>query len=264
MAGRLHLFADQSLHFTSDAVEHFGATCGSPLFADQSLLFASDAIEHFGATCGSLSVVLRGRISMNNQRAWEDLCWYLVQTQPRQEDRAESNLKSLGVEILAPRFKDRRRSFYTGEVTLHAKPLFPSYIFAKFIANDLYQKVRYTRGIRRLVSFGISPAVVDEEIIAMIQSRVGEDGFARIDEDLKPGDNVIIKDGPLRAITGVFEREMNGADRVRILLMAVSYQAHVEIERDLVKKISGPVQAHDVANPSAMSWVERSVSENRN
>jgi transcriptional antiterminator RfaH len=174
---------------------------------------------------------------MNNRRTWGNLCWYLVQTHPRQEDRAESNLKSFCIETLAPRFKDRRRNLYTGEVTLHVKPLFPSYIFAKFIANDLYQKVRYTRGIRRLVSFGDSPTVVDEEIIAIIQSRIGEDGFARINEDLKPGDKLIINDGCLKTFAGIFEREVNSADRVRILLLAVSYQAHIEIERDMVKKI---------------------------
>jgi transcription elongation factor/antiterminator RfaH len=176
---------------------------------------------------------------MDNQRAWNDLCWYLVQTHPRQEDRAESNLKSFGIETLAPRFKDRRRNFYTGEATLHEMPLFPSYIFARFIANDLYQKIRYTRGIRRLIGFGDFPTVVDEEIIAAIQSRIGDDGFVRINEDLKPGDKVIIRDGPLRTFAGIFEREMNSADRVRILILTVSYQAHIEIERDMVKKVSG-------------------------
>jgi Transcription termination factor nusG len=42
---------------------------------------------------------------MNNRRAWNDLCWYLVQTHPGQEDRVESNLKSFGIETLAPMFK---------------------------------------------------------------------------------------------------------------------------------------------------------------
>jgi transcriptional antiterminator RfaH len=125
-----------------------------------------------------------------------------------------------------------------GEVTLHAKPLFPGYIFARFIVNDLYQKIRYTRGIRRLIGFGDSPTVVDEEIIAMIRSRIGEDGFVGIDEYLKPGDKVIIKEGPFRTFAGVFERETGSADRVRILLLAVNYQAHVELERDMVKRIS--------------------------
>ncbi|HKX31154.1 MAG TPA: transcription termination/antitermination NusG family protein [Blastocatellia bacterium] len=176
---------------------------------------------------------------MNKPSAWNDLCWYLVQTHPRQEGRAESNLKSFGIETLAPIFKDHRRNCYTGEVAFQARPLFPGYLFTRFVANDLYHKVHYTRGIRRLVSFGNSPTIVDEEIIALIRSRIGEDGFARMDEDLKPGDQVIIKDGPLRTFAGIFEREMKIDDRVRILLLAVSYQAHVEIDRGMVRKIEG-------------------------
>jgi len=177
---------------------------------------------------------------MNNHNAWNDLCWYLLQTYPKQEDRAESNLKSLGVEILAPRVKERRYNFYTGAITHHAKPLFPGYLFVKFRANDLYHKVRYTRGVRHLVSFGDSPTVIDEEIITMIQSRIREDGFADVDADgdLKPGDQVVIKDGPLKTFAGIFEREMKGAERVRILIQTVSYQAHVEIERGMVKKVN--------------------------
>jgi transcriptional antiterminator RfaH len=179
---------------------------------------------------------------MKSQRTWNDLCWYLLQTYPKQEDRAEDNLKSFGIETLAPRVEERRRNFYTGAVTYHAKPLFPGYVFAKFIANDLYHKVRYTRGVRQFVSFGDCPTVIDQEIITLIKSRIREDGFAKVnmDEDLKPGDQVIIKDGPLKTFAGIFEREMKGAERIRILIQAVSYQAHVEIERNMVKKVGRP------------------------
>jgi transcriptional antiterminator RfaH len=176
---------------------------------------------------------------MKMQRGLSELCWYLVRTHPRQEDRAESNLKSFGIETLAPRFKECRRNFYTGEVTHHVKPLFPNYIFAKFRVNDLYHKIRYTRGIQQLVSFGDYPAVIDEEIITMIQLRIREDGFAKMEtnEVIKPGEKVLIKDGPLRNFAGIFEHEMKGADRIRILLQTVSYQIHVEIEKGLVKKL---------------------------
>lgn len=213
--------------------------------ADQHSFSRATQENKLGATCGSLPKKRghkpRGRCGpMNNQKAWNDLCWYLLQTHPKQEDRAEGNLKSFGVETLAPRFEERRSNFYTGAVIRQAKPLFPGYLFAKFRANDLYHKVRYTRGVRQLVSFGDSPTVIDEEVITMIQSRIREDGFARIDidDDLKHGDQVIIKDGPLKAFAGVFEREMKGAERVRILIQTVSYQAHVEIDKDLVKKVS--------------------------
>ena len=63
-----------------------------------------------------------------------------------------------------------------------AKPLFPRYIFAHFKISDLYHKVRFTRDVYRVVSFGEGPTSIDEEIIALIQTNVKEDGFVRIDE----------------------------------------------------------------------------------
>jgi transcription antitermination factor NusG len=101
----------------------------------------------------------------------------------------------------------------------------------------LYHKVRFTRGVSSVVSFGEEPTPIDEEVIALIQSHVKEDGFVRINEEIRPGDRVIVKDGPLKNFAGIFEREMKDTDRVRILLEVVSYQAHVEIGRDLVKRV---------------------------
>jgi len=79
---------------------------------------------------------------------------------------------------------------------------------------------------------------MDEEIISLIRSNIKEDGFVRIDNEIKPGDRVIVKDGPLKNLAGIFEREMKDADRIRILLETVNYQAHVEIARDMVRKAS--------------------------
>jgi len=77
---------------------------------------------------------------------------------------------------------------------------------------------------------------MDEEMISLIRSNIKEDGFVRIDKEIKPGDRVIVKDGPLKNLAGIFEREMKDADRIRILLETVNYQAHVEIARDMVRK----------------------------
>jgi len=89
-----------------------------------------------------------------------------------------------------------------------------------------------------VIGFGERPASMDEEIISLIRSNIKEDGFVRIDNEIKPGDRVIVKDGPLKNLAGIFEREMKDADRIRILLETVNYQAHVEIARDMVRKAS--------------------------
>jgi transcriptional antiterminator RfaH len=174
---------------------------------------------------------------VNNVGIEEVARWYAVHTHPKQEDRASCNLKVLGAPIFNLKTRECRYNQYTNAPTYMTKPLFPRYIFARFKINDLYHKIRFTRGVSSVVSFGESPTPIDEEIIAIVQSYIKEDGFVRIDEEIRPGDRVIVKDGPLKNFAGIFEREMKDADRVRILLEAVSYQAHVEIGRHMVKRM---------------------------
>lgn len=178
-------------------------------------------------------------ISIMGESKIEDTArWYVIHTHLKQEYRAGSNLKVLGVPIFNPQIRERRYNQFTLAPTYVTKPLFPRYIFAQFKTNDLYHKVRFTRGVYSVVSFGEGPTPIDEEIIALIQSNIKEDGFVRIDEGLRAGDRVIVKDGPLKNFSGVFEREMRDNDRIRILLETVSYQAHIEIDRNMVRKVS--------------------------
>jgi transcription elongation factor/antiterminator RfaH len=172
---------------------------------------------------------------MNEATSANIIRWYVIHTHSKQEDRAESNLRVLGVQTFNPKIKERHYHQYKDTLIYVPKPLFPRYIFARFKIYDLYHKVRFTRGVYNVVSFGESPTPMAEEFIALIQSNM-EDGFVRIDERIRPGDKVIVMEGPLKNFEGIFEREMKAADRIRILLESVSYQAHVEIKRDMVKK----------------------------
>ena len=174
---------------------------------------------------------------MNGESIVNTPCWYAIHTHPRQENRAANNLKAWNVETFFPKIRDCNFNEFTGEPSYVTKPLFPRYIFAQFKLGDLYHKVRFTRGVHSVVGFSGTPIPIDEEIITLIQLNIKEDGFVRINEEISPGDKVIVKDGPLKNFTGIFEREMKDADRIRILLETVSYQAHVEIERELVKKV---------------------------
>jgi transcription elongation factor/antiterminator RfaH len=174
-----------------------------------------------------------------NKAAIEDLTrWYVIHTHPKQEDRAGSNLRVLGVPIFDPKIRERRYNQFSIAPSYVTKPLFPRYIFAQFKVHDLYHKVRFTRGVYNVVSFGEGPTPIAEEVIMLIRSNIKADGFVRIDEEIKTGDRVIVKDGPMKNLAGIFEREMKDTDRVRILLENVSYQAHIEIEKDIVEKAS--------------------------
>lgn len=172
---------------------------------------------------------------MSSERS-DQLCWYVVRTHPKQEDRAEKNLRAWKVETLCPKIKERRFNPFIDDPIYAIKPLFPRYIFVRFRISDLYHKVRYTRGVSSLISFNDYPSAIDGDIIEAIQSRIAKDGFVTVGERFNPGDEVMIRKGPLQGFIGVFEREMTGADRVRILLQTVSYQSHVVVSRDMITK----------------------------
>lgn len=153
--------------------------------------------------------------------------WYAIQTHAKQEGRAESNLLSWNVETFVPRYLSRRRQEFRSEPTCTVKPLFPGYIFARFAAETMFHKIRYTRGVRSIVSIGGRPVPVEDAVISMIMSRHGEDGFIRLGNEIKPGDEVVVRDGTFSGFEGVFERRMTDSERVAILLKTVTYTFRV-------------------------------------
>lgn len=161
--------------------------------------------------------------------------WYVIQTRPKEEDRADSNLRAWKIETFTPKFKERRSNSYSSAPNYVLKHLFPRYIFARFCATRLFD-VNYTRGVQKVVSFGEGPAPLEDEIVELIKSRINEEGVVRIGEPLKPGDEIVVKAGPLKGLAGIFERTTNDIDRVMILLSAVGYQARITVERDFVQR----------------------------
>jgi transcriptional antiterminator RfaH len=164
------------------------------------------------------------------------MIWYAIRTHPKQEMRAESNLRAWNLETFAPTYRGTRRNHPTS-INYSIKPLFPQYIFARFDLESMLQKVRFTRGVHSVVAFGDSPAPVEDEIISAIKLRLGKDGLIRFDDDLKTNDEVLITDGHFKSICGIFEREMKDSDRVMVLLKTLNYQAHVVVERSMVRKL---------------------------
>jgi transcriptional antiterminator RfaH len=162
--------------------------------------------------------------------------WYVVHTNPKQEERANSNLVAWGVETLHVKLRTCRYNEFTGAPTYLTQPLFPRYLFAKFDASKQFSKILFTRGVHNVVCFGDSPAYVSEEIIEIIRARIDQHGFVKVNNDLKPGDRVVISAGSLKNLIGIFEREVRGSERIMIMLTAIEYQGRLVINRDLVRR----------------------------
>jgi len=164
--------------------------------------------------------------------------WYAIHTHPKQETRAEENLKAWHVETFFPRIRDCRFNEFTGEPSYFIKPLFPGYFFARFALNSMFHKVRFTRGVHSVVSIGSDPAQVDDRVIEIIAAQIDEAGFVKIGAELELGAKVLIQAGPFKGLTGIFQREASAADRIRILLDSVCFQAHVEVPRKHVRALA--------------------------
>jgi transcriptional antiterminator RfaH len=162
-----------------------------------------------------------------------DAQWYLIQSKARQEDVAELNLRRLGVETFCPRLRGlklpRNKAQGEGEV------LFPSYLFIRIDMPTQYRKVTYAHGVARVVKFGATPALVEEEIIDSIRKRVANDLVVLPPpSSLKSGQIVHINKGPFIGFEAIFEQKLNGSQRVALLMKTVAFQGHIAIDRNCV------------------------------
>ena len=161
--------------------------------------------------------------------------WYLVRSKPRQEGIAEMNLQRWDVETFCPQLKQTK--LIRGKKRTVITPLFPGYLFSRFDLYTEYRKVAYAHGVAAVVMFGTTPAKVDEEIIEAIRARMYE-GFVTLSRSkLIPGQTVRIQEGPFKGLLALFERELNGTQRVALLLKNVSYNGRLIMDCEGISQV---------------------------
>ncbi len=162
-------------------------------------------------------------------------CWFAISTKPHQERTAERTLQRLGIETFCPLLRERkciRRRQQT-----KVSPLFPGYMFARFIIEESYRAVIYARGVKSIVRFGHDPAVVDDALIEGLKARLDE-GYVTIPTaSFRPGQIVRIANGALNGLEAVFERELTGSQRAVLLLKALAFSARVVVELEQIANL---------------------------
>jgi transcriptional antiterminator RfaH len=162
-----------------------------------------------------------------------DARWYLIHSKARQEDAAELNLRRLGIETFCPRVRELKLTRSKAQVA--EEVLFPGYLFIKVDMTTEYRKVTYAHGVLKVVQFGAAPAVVEEGIIDSIRERA-PDGFIVLPppSSLKSGQIVRVNKGPFNGFEAIFEQELNGGQRVALLMKTVAFQGRMVIDRNCV------------------------------
>jgi transcriptional antiterminator RfaH len=153
----------------------------------------------------------------------ERKCWYAVRCKARQEHIAVMNIDRAGIATFLPQITESKS--IRQKVVWSLSPLFPGYLFAKFNAATDYRTVKYSRGVHGIVSFGISPAVIDEEIKIRLNG-----GLTDANNHLMNGQLVRIQSGPLHGMEAIFERRIPPHQRAVLLLRTISFRAKLVMD----------------------------------
>jgi len=161
--------------------------------------------------------------------------WFVVRTKAGDEHRANTNLLHQEVETFLPLFKNHY--FRGGRMIQTVKPLFPNYLFAKIDLDLQFAKVKWTRGVSRILGSREGPVPISGIVVQTIQNRIGKDNLIELEEEMKEGDLVQVTSGPLKDLVGVFQKRMSGKDRVKILLNLIGVDVPVQISKWQIHKV---------------------------
>ena len=142
--------------------------------------------------------------------------WYAVNTRPRSEKIAVTNLERQGFRFFLPNcIKIIRHARQYRSATV---PLFPGYLFVALdLTRDRWRSVNGTIGVVSLVMTGGEPRPVPCGVVEALQEMAREGNIVRFDRDLKPGQRVKLLVGAFTEQIGMLE-SLDDQGRVRVLL----------------------------------------------
>lgn len=139
--------------------------------------------------------------------------WYLIQTKPRQEARAEEHLQRQQFECYRP-LKAGATKKRNSRAAVEEE-LFPGYLFIRMDqVHDNWYPIRSTRGVARIVTFGSHPVPVHDDLIQQIRQRLSSPPPKA---EFQQGEHVRIKTGSFCDLEAIF-LAADGEERAIILL----------------------------------------------
>ncbi len=160
--------------------------------------------------------------------------WYVVQTQPNAERKADAHLIRQGFETYLPRYQKRRR--HARKIELVPAALFPRYMFVSIdVAMQRWLAIRSTVGVSQVVCNGNEPAAVPAGVVERLKASEDASGFIPLDTrpHFSPGDKIKILDGAFAECLGLIDT-VNDRERVAILLDLLGRKVRVVLDADFI------------------------------
>jgi transcription antitermination factor NusG len=165
--------------------------------------------------------------------------WFALTAKPRHEKVVAENLRGKGLESFVPLYRTRRQ--WTDRVQSVDLPLFPGYVFCRFVYASR-MPVLNTPGVTSVVGFRGSPTPVDDDEISRIRAIQASGLPAHPWPYVQIGQKARIEWGSLAGLEGVLIREKD-ALRVVVSVELLRRAVAVEIDRDMIRAVAGAEHA---------------------
>lgn len=147
------------------------------------------------------------------------------------------NLRRQGYQCYLPTLPSEK--LRQGLLTVADEPLFSRYLFIRLGPGDSaksWAPIRSTKGVSRLVSFGIEPARVDDGLIKMLRT---QEASVRSEPErlFKHGERVHLTEAPFAGIEGIYQMA-DGERRVMVLIEILSKPVAVRVAPASLRKAS--------------------------
>lgn len=163
--------------------------------------------------------------------------WYALYTRSRFEHKVLEGLKGKSIEAFLPqvqvmsRRRDRRMKIFV--------PMIPGYVFVRSdMEAEQYHRIIRTPGIVRVVGFEGRPVPVKDDEIASLMILDGTDRTVQNRAFIKKGEKVMIMEGPLKGLVGIFLRRKDQKDKVVVSVELLQRSLAVEIDDWALEKVS--------------------------
>jgi transcriptional antiterminator RfaH len=143
--------------------------------------------------------------------------WYVVNTLPHQELRAEINLRQQGYRAWLPSIRRSRR--HARRINAFRAPLFSGYLFVELdVAREAWTSINNTYGVRRLICHRDRPVPVPSAFVLALRRTIDQEGHVTAsDPSLRPGSKVRLIAGPFVDCVGTL-LHLTAKGRVALLL----------------------------------------------
>ena len=165
--------------------------------------------------------------------------WYALRCKPNMEFSVWKQLIDRDVEAYFPTLRVKP----VNPRSRKEVPFFPGYLFVLGTVNQFYQKkVIWMPGALRLVSFDGVPAPIAETLISAVKIQVDKmnERASQTKPQFEPGQRVWVEDGEMAGFAAVFEKCVNGHERVCVLL---------EMMRGRLVRVEVPLRAVQTIKP---------------